>query len=64
MIRGKSSPNCLLNDLMSYVDEITCIRKIKLGRNHMNMVRDWGIGNFVTMVNNARIAMIKGGFKI
>jgi len=49
---------------MSYVDEITCIEKIKLGRNHINMVRDWEIGNFVTMVNNARIAMIQSGFKI
>ena len=53
-----------MNDLISYVDEITCIGKIKLGRNHMNMVRDLEIGNFVTMVNNARIAMIQCGFKI
>jgi len=30
----------------------------------MNMVRDLEIGNFVTMVNNARIAMIQCGFKI
>jgi len=51
-----------VNDLMSYVDEITCIGKIKLGRNHMNMVRDWEIGNFMTMVNNALIVMIQCGF--
>jgi len=35
-----------VNDLMSYVDEITCIGKIKLGRNHMTMVRDWEIWEF------------------
>ena len=47
---------------MSYVDEITCIGKIKLGRNHRKMVRDWEIGNFMTMVNNALIVMIQCGF--
>jgi len=30
----------------------------------MNMVRGWEIGNFVTMVNSARVAWIQCRFKI